>query len=147
MSTENPVTAEEFFSTFASEEKLVSLSNGMKFLLKKVDVPQIMADRPMGLPVVGDLEELGKMKPEDKKMLEDAAAKNMEQLMIASVKSPQIIMGDVSIPSENKIAIGDRRFPTGVKTELMGHILEFNGYGQWAKQFFRFVSPGELGNS
>lgn len=142
---EKPTTAAEIFKEFFSEEKLVKLSNGMKFLIKKLDMHEIMTSGPLSLPVVKVEKEadINKLSEKDQDALRESAQLVLRRILLEGCLSPKFVDGK-SDPDKNEIGLDDSRFPSGLKTELQGHIYDFNGYAETAREFFRLVSPGKL---
>lgn len=137
-----PVSAVEFFKTIGQTEKLVTLRNGMGFLIRKVKVKEVMSEGQISLPAITTAESVKDLSPEDQEKFKAESLHRMNRVIIAAVVSPKLVEGTVSNADDNIIALDDPAFPDALKTELMGHVFEFNGYTESARKFFRILSPG-----
>ena len=137
--------AEEFFGALAEEKKVVELSGGLRVEIRKVDVPSIMTSvGDVGLPAYGEGKDDPKAKPltaEQRKKSHD----NLNDLLCASTVSPKFVRGDGFDAEKNEIGLDNPKLSSGVKMELLAHVLEFNGFSGLAANFFRLVRGEELG--
>lgn len=146
--SEKPITAAEIFKEFFSDEKLVTLANGMKFLICKIDLQEIMTTGQISMPIVKiDTEkDLEKIPTIDREKLQASGKLVLRRILAAGCRSPKFVEGP-SNPDANEIGLDDARIPGALKTELQAHIYGFNGYAEAAREFFRLVSPGQLDGS
>ena len=139
-----PSSAADFLKAMSDKQEVRKLRNGTCITLWKINVRDVMQKGREGipLPVINNEEDIAKLPEADRKKIQAVGERALNYLIIDGVASPKFVEGDKSDLKNGVIGLNDPLFDDAVKTEVIGHVFDYNGYSDKAKEFFRLVSPG-----